>query len=85
MKPPKEIYEKLASIQHDIWAHWMRYLFSCCEKTKSGGYKIPEDKVKHWLRQMNFKYEQLTAREKDSDRSQVDKFIKYLHSTKDGE
>jgi len=70
--------EKLASLQHDIWSHWMKYLFSCCEKTNSGNCLIPKDKVNHWGRQMKLKYNKLTEKEKDSDRHQADKIIKLL-------
>ena len=70
--------EKLASLQHDIWSHWMKYLFSCCEKTNSGNYLIPKDKVNYWGRQMKLKYNKLAEKEKDSDRHQADKIIKLL-------
>jgi len=72
--------EKLASLQHDIWTHWMHYLFSCCNKTNNGHYWIPKDKVTHWKRQMSFKYDNLTEREKESDRDQADKILKLLES-----
>jgi len=70
--------ETLASIQHEIWSHWMHYLFSCCETSNSGNLWIPKDKVNHWKRQMNTKYDKLTEKEKDSDREQADKVIKAL-------
>ncbi len=70
--------EKIASVQHDIWSHWMYYLFSCCDITNSGNCLIPKDKVNHWKRQMALKYDGLTEKEKDSDRSQADKVLKII-------
>ena len=70
--------EELASIQHEIWSHWMRYMFSCCIKLNNGNLWIPKDKVNHWKRQMALKYDKLTEKEKESDRHQADKIIKYL-------
>jgi len=28
----KELIEKLADVSHDIWTHWMKYLFSQCKE-----------------------------------------------------
>ncbi|MEW5860064.1 MAG: hypothetical protein AB1861_22195, partial [Cyanobacteriota bacterium] len=28
--------ESLASQQHEIWAHWMRYQFGCCVENSDG-------------------------------------------------
>lgn len=73
--------EQLASIQHDIWSHWMRYLFSQItknihvDKLNPDGYIIPSDKVARWSRQMKTKYDELSDQEKQSDRDQVMKFI----------
>ena len=66
--------ERLASIQHDIWSHWMKYQFSKCEE-KDGSLIIPKELVERWKYQMNTKYSNLTEKEKDSDREQVSKFI----------
>ncbi len=64
-----ELYEKLAAIQHDIWAHWMKYLFSV-----SPGGEISPENYKRWTTQLNTHYTDLTEKEKDSDREQVDKY-----------
>jgi hypothetical protein len=70
--------EKLAAIQHEIWRHWMRYLFSCCNKLDNGDYIIPKEKANHWKRQIGLKYFRLTEKEKESDRSQAHKIWKFL-------
>jgi len=73
--------EKLAALQHDIWSHWMRYLFSCCKKSNSGNLIIPKDKVNHWKRQVSLKYDKLSEKEKDNDRDQADKILKLFKSS----
>lgn len=77
---PDDLRERLAAIQYDIWARWMRYLFSCCNTgtddwTGDPVLMIPKDKVDRWKRQMETPYADLTEKEKDSDREQADKIL----------
>lgn len=73
--------EKLADIEHQRWADWMKYLFGVCLFSQSGTLNgkgkaiIPEKYKKGWLRQMNTDYKDLTEKEKDSDREQVDRYL----------
>lgn len=69
--------EKLASVQHDIWVHWMKYLFSVCDE-RDGEVIIPKDKVSRWKRQMNASYNSLSGKEKQSDKDQVKKLLKVI-------
>lgn len=69
----KDNLEELASIQHDIWSHWMKYMFSVCENI-DGHLVIPEKLVGRWEAQLETKYKDLTEKEKESDREQVRKF-----------
>lgn len=69
------IREALAHVQHAIWAHWMRYQFSVCEKNADGSLTIPADKVERWTRQSLTDYNDLTFKEQESDRHQADKVI----------
>ena len=78
-----ELRESLAAVQHDIWAHFMRYLVSECHTATddwSGNpvLLIPTDKVDRWKRQMDTAYADLTEKEKDSDREQADKVLAVL-------
>lgn len=66
--------EKLADKQHEIWAHWMKYLFTQGE-LKNGNFTIPKEKVDRWKKQLKTNYKDLTESEKESDREQVRKFI----------
>jgi hypothetical protein len=70
--------EALADVQHEIWSHWMRYLFSVCTANEDGSYTIPAGKVQHWQRQMATPYHELPEAEKESDREQAAKVLKLL-------
>lgn len=51
---------------------------------KTGNLIIPKEKAERWKRQMETRYFNLTEKEKQSDREQVDKFIHLIeknHST----
>lgn len=67
--------EEKADKQHQIWSHWMKYMFSQCDfglpsvlsAVETGSCIIPKDKVERWMKQMNTDYKDLTLKEKQSD------------------
>ena len=67
--------EKIADVQHGIWAHWMSYQFSVCQYNEDGSVTIPADKVERWMRQQGAPYSALTEKERESDRHQADKVL----------
>ena len=68
--------ERIAAVQHGIWSHWMRYLFSVCgELNDDGSATIPAYNVERWHRQMETGYAALTDKERESDRNQADKVL----------
>lgn len=69
-----ENLDALASISHEIWAHWQKYLHDQCEVMSDGSLKIPSILVTKWEEQINLDYEQLTLQEKNSDIEQALKF-----------
>lgn len=71
----KSKIEILASIQHEIWSHWMQYQFSICAENQNGDLVVPKEKVERWKRQIETNYSELSESEKQSDREQVLKFI----------
>ena len=79
----EEMREKLANLSHQIWAHWMTYLFSRCEIEDLGKVIMWED-ARRWKRQIETSYSDLTEREKDSDRKQADKIIEVLQWVQNG-
>ena len=76
---PKEVIEELADLEHDSWARWMKHLFSVSDKNEDGSVTIPKDKVDRWQRQLKTNYEDLTNKEKESDRKEVRKFIRVFN------
>lgn len=69
-----ELYEELAAIQHDIWAHWQKYVHD--HKIAWYGTKrvLFSEDIERWDKQISTPYADLTEKEKDGDREQVDKF-----------
>jgi hypothetical protein len=64
--------EKLADAEHASWARWMAYLFSKCQRQANGSYTIPPEYVSHWQREVATPYAELSEREKESDRAEVE-------------
>lgn len=73
-----ELTETLAAVQHDIWAHWMRYMFTQGSMQPDGTWVMPAEKVLRWSRQMESRYADLSDREQVSDRDQAEKVIAVL-------
>lgn len=66
---------KLADVQHEIWSHWMKYLFEVSTQNDDGTVTISADKVKTWQRQMVTSYADLSDKEKESDIEQAEKVL----------
>jgi len=84
--PKNELFEKLASIEHERWADWQKYLHSKLgynEYKKDGKtyacYTMEAGDYEHWNRQIDTDYKELPEAEKDSDREQV---MRYWHLIK---
>lgn len=67
----KELFEKLADIEHQRWADWQKYLHSKCTLMENGHYMLPAVDFKHWEQQIKTAYKDLNEKTKDSDREQV--------------
>lgn len=74
-KEDLEHLTKIAEIQHDIWSHWMMYLFEVSTSNEDGSVTIPSEKVERWKRQMNTNYHDLSVSEQKSDMEQAQKVI----------
>ena len=75
--------ERIAAVQHAIWAHWMRYMFSRGTFNDDGTWTMPKDKVKRWTDQMRTTYQELSETERESDRDQADKVLAILAGSTD--
>ena len=79
-KERKELFEKLASIEHEKWSKWQKNLLSNCMNYHNsrgeitGDLIIPRDIAGRWERQANTKYEDLTEDDKEKDREQVRRY-----------
>ena len=71
----EDVVEELAAIEHQRWAHWQRHMHALCEQTDDGRLIIPANFVKRWERQIAKPYEDLSDKEKESDREQVRKYL----------
>lgn len=70
-----ELKEQLAAVQHDIWAHWVKYVISKCRTNIfDPSLEIPSWLAVRWRRQTNTDYKDLSEEEKKSDREQANKF-----------
>ncbi|MBY2937187.1 hypothetical protein [Rhizobium leguminosarum] len=70
-----EIIDTLATIEHERWAHWQRYLHSTAIAQPDGSLLLPADLVKRWERQIATTFDQLSSDEKNSDREQVMRYF----------
>jgi hypothetical protein len=50
--------EKLAELEHIQWAHWTKYMLN----------NLTPDNIERWKRQIKTPYNDLSEKEKDSDR-----------------
>ena len=56
-----EMRKKLAKNQHEIWSHWMKYMFSQGQMQEDGSWRMPAEKVERWQRQLRAGFEELEA------------------------
>jgi len=73
------LLEEISDVQHEIWSHWMKYLFEVSQDNPDGSVTIPAEKVKRWRKQMNTKYSELNDKERESDREQAVKVINRIN------
>lgn len=66
-----DLMEKLADIEHQRWAGWMKHLFSKCEIDAEQNFVIPASWCSRWQKQIDTPYANLSEAEKESDRREV--------------
>ncbi|WP_026116244.1 hypothetical protein [Nocardiopsis valliformis] len=69
---------RLASIEHERWAHWQRYVHERCERREDSSLVIPAELAKRWEKQIKTQYEDLTDEEQESDREQVRRYLPFI-------
>lgn len=70
-----ELLERLAALEHERWAHWQGYVHEQCTPQTDGSLVIPAGLAERWQMQAQTPYDELTEKERDSDREQV---LRYL-------
>jgi hypothetical protein len=75
--------EKMAELAHDQWAAWMKYLFSKGIFNEDGTWTMPQWGVERWQKQMKTSFAELSEEEKESDRTEADKFLEVIYSDGD--
>lgn len=86
----KNLREKLATIEHAQWAHWTRYMLDEIARTlghnttwtNSAMAELFEGVscVQRWRRQIETDYDELTEKEKDSDREWADRVLHIIRA-----
>lgn len=71
----KPIIEEFAELQHQIWSHWMKWMFKNGGQFHMGLWKMNPLKEQRWKRQMLTPYEELPEGEKDGDRATIREFL----------
>jgi len=72
--------ERLADLEHTRWSGWQAYLHSKCIKNSDGSLTIPVGYVFHLEKQIKTSYKDLTEKEKDSDRQEVNKTLALIYA-----
>lgn len=73
-----KVNEAHADLEHEIWASWMRYMFSRGVVNPDGSWTMPKEFAERWKRQMNTQYNLLSEQEQLSDKEQVMKHLVLL-------
>lgn len=71
--------EELAALEHERWANWQSFLHAQCSRGEDGSLTIPADLVRRWEGQIAASYADLSDREKESDREQVQRYLPAIH------
>ena len=66
--------DKQAKAAHDIWSHWMKYMFTQ-GSLYYGDLILSEHNVDRWKRLINTEFEDLTDDEKKSDYEVAKQFL----------
>jgi hypothetical protein len=66
------LIEKLAALEHEQWAHWTRYMLD----------NLTSENIQRWRRQIETPYEDLSEKEKESDRVWARKVMELMQNDK---
>lgn len=69
------LLERLASIEHERWSHWQKFMHERGQRLPDGSLLLPADLIAKWDRLIDTPYSQLTDKEQESDRDQVRRYL----------
>jgi len=69
-----QVRESLAALEHEQWAHWMRYMLA----------NLTPENIEKWKEQAEIPYNALSEKEKDSDREWADRALATMHKLSEG-
>ncbi|ESY82164.1 hypothetical protein NKJ16_08760 [Mesorhizobium sp. M0179] len=69
------ITDELAAVEHERWSHWQRFVHEQASRLPDGSLLLPAELVERWERQIETSFEELTEKEKESDREQVRRYL----------
>ena len=69
--PDKETLEQLATIEHQRWANWQKYVHSKLVPYTYGNKVMECSDFEHWQKEIDTPYDELTEAQKQSDRDEV--------------
>jgi len=78
----RPLREQLAYYAHDTWSRWIKYMFYQSRRNADDDIIIPEELADRWIRQSCMFYDDLTEKEKESDRLEADKILAIIGSNK---
>ncbi|MGG7100883.1 hypothetical protein [Rhodococcus sp. 24CO] len=70
-----ELMRRLATAEHERWAHWQQYVHDQGERRKDGSLVIPAELVARWDTQIAAAYADLSTEEQQSDQDQVRRYL----------
>ncbi len=70
-----KLVEAFANLAHEQWSGWMKYMFSKGPRRFDGTWVMSHSLRTRWERQMNTPYEELSEKEKESDRVEAKRMI----------
>ncbi len=81
--------ELMADMVHEVWADWMKYMFEQGYVNRfapNEQWVMPTEFYKRWTRQTNTPYNELTEKEKGSDREIALRYLQLIEEYQaDGE
>ncbi|WP_208722098.1 hypothetical protein [Rhodococcus qingshengii] len=70
-----ELMRRLATAEHERWAHWQQYVHNQGERREDGALVIPAELVARWDTQIATAYADLSTEEQQSDQDQVRRYL----------